>query len=241
MNDETIQELVKEVVAQFVNTWEDTPQVQVVERDGDHFFIFKLPDPLHYASLHLSLEERCENLLTDFYENLRTQEPESEDDNADLVKTFAYRLPHELTYLATNVPSFLAYSLYLLNVLTQREHLQTLSESFTQDAQAKSAQLAGIVTEGLLQRHDLIEKRRQGAPSVIDSRNVLDVFLRLRGDMPSIRLLAKELNTTPSTVRTWLRSKGFESPKELIYDLYKRSSIKPIENGSGKKKGAGRN
>lgn len=216
MDKEVIQKLAKEAVQQFRTQWVDTPYAQVVEQEGTHVLIVKFSEQFPYASLHLNLEERCKELLTDLCKNLATDDRGSEDDKADLVQRFSYRLPHELIHMAARfMPSFLVYSLTMVDLLTHRERVQAISNLLDEDIQASVTRQAGILTRGLLQLLNLTEKRKRGASSVIDEGKVLEVLLRFRGDVPSIRQLAKELNTEPATVRGWLRKKGFTSPQEL--------------------------
>jgi hypothetical protein len=217
VDKEAIQKLAKKAVLAFLLDWEDTRWAQMVERDGIYFLVVKLDSPFS-AELHINIEERCEQLLTSYYEVFGTEE--SEDNRADFVRMLVPRLSQELTYIAkTGAPSLLIYSLYLLDFLAHRERLRSVSESFTQDKQERLARLARIITEGLLTVHDLTEKPKTKTSRVINEEKVLDVFLRLRGEVPSIRRLAKELDTEPVNVRNWLRKKGYDSPKELANDL----------------------
>ncbi|HEX8502632.1 MAG TPA: hypothetical protein VF659_18765 [Pyrinomonadaceae bacterium] len=216
MDKEVIQKLAKEAVQQFKAQWVDTPYAQVVEQEGTHVLIVKLSEQFPYASLHLNLEERCEKLLTDLHQNLADDDRESEDDKADLMRRFTYRLPHELIHMATRfMPSFLVYSLTMVDLLTHRERVQAISNLLDEHIQASVTRQAGILTRGLLQLLNLTEKRKRGASSVIDDGKVLDVLLKFRGEIPSIRQLAKELNTEPATIRNWLRKKGYTSLQEL--------------------------
>ena len=245
INEETIQQRAKEAVAVFAKEavtiflegWEDTPEAQMVERGGEHFLIFKPSDPLmSYASLHINLEERCEKLLTSMYEKFRTENPGGVFENLYFTNRLARRLPLELTCMATSAPNFLNYSVCLLDLLMYRERVQSLSNILDQDVQAYAERLAGLLSYGLLLQHNLAKKRKRGAPSVIDEGKVLEVLLRFRGETPSIRLLAKELNTGPAIIRGWLRKKGFKSLQELSDDMV--NSFK--SNGRLTKKETGR-
>lgn len=222
MNEETIQNLANKAVAVFLVDWKDTPESRVVERDGAHFLVVKLDQPFS-AELHINLKDRCEELLTSFYKALRTEE--GGDTNTDgIVNTFFSRIPHELTYIAKSVPGLFIYSLLMLDLLTYRERLRSVFAPLTQDTQESTALVAQVLTQGLLLAHGLTEKsqtkkRKPIASRVINDSKVMDIFLRLQGEVPSIRRLAKELDTQPVAVRTWLRKKGYNSLKELADDL----------------------
>jgi hypothetical protein len=226
MDEEAIQRLAKNVVVTFLVDWKDTPEAQVVKRDGAHFLIVKLDSPFS-AALHINLEERCEHELKHLYEVVGTEE--SADDTTDLIYSLVYRLPQELTYITRSVPGLFIYSLHLLDLLAYRERLRSVSESLTQGRRERTELVARILTQGLLLAHGLTERKKPGASSVIDDDKVLDIFLRLQGDVPSIRRLAKELETEPATVRNWLRKKGYNSPKELADDVVNSNSNSKVD------------
>jgi hypothetical protein len=219
MDEIATQKFVKEAVSQFVELWEDIPEAQLIKRDSNHFLIVKptslikeLNDAIPYATIHINLEE----LSRHFLKSGSIGEP-------SIDKRYIAKLQiHDMLRTAELAPSVFSYFLNFLEILTLREGLESLLGSLSEDSKTKLAEVAERLFQVMLQHYKLLKETKPGASSVITDFEALEVFRKSRNRVLSKRQLAKEMQTTPATVRSWLHRKGFKSSEELLDDLLKR-------------------
>lgn len=230
MDEETIQKLANEAVAIFLSDWKDTPEAQVVERDGNHFLIVKpVLEGLNLFSgvtLQFNLEDKCKYDLRRFFPNSPNEKEGKERPKSKLdPENFTRRqLSKELAHMAIAAVNLLPFFLEILDIAALHRRMGTLLGLLSKGLQTEISEMARDMTQLMLKSQGLItEKEPKPGPSrVIDDRSAVEALLRIGATSPSRRRLAKELNTTPATVRSWLRMKGFESPEELMDDFLKR-------------------
>jgi hypothetical protein len=219
MDEIATQKFVKEAVSQFVELWEDIPEAQLVKRDSNHFLIVKptslikeLNDAIPYATIHINLEEMSKHIL----KSGSVGEP-------SIDKRYIAKLHfHEMLRRAEIAPSLFFYFLNVLEIVAIREFLESLLGSLSEESQTRLANVAERQVRLMLQQYKLLKETKPGVSSVISDYDALEVFRKSRNRSLSKRRLAKEMQTTPATVRNWLHRKGFKSSEELLDDLFKR-------------------
>ena len=115
------------------------------------------------------------------------------------------------------------YFLNFLEIVAIREFLESLLGSLSEDSKTKLAEVAERLFQVMLQHYKLLKETKPGVSSVITDYEALEVFRKSRNRALSKRQLAKEMETTPATVRSWLHRKGFKSSEELLDNLFKRT------------------
>lgn len=232
MDEEAIQKLAKSITRQFAADWKDTATTQLVERDGNYFLIVKptLETPNLFGggvTLQFDLEDKCRHELMRYFPNSSNEEEGEEGTKSHLdPENFAQRrLSKELAHVAITATTLLPFFLDIIETAALHRRMGEMLGPLSQDLQDEISEMARNSTEVMLRALGFTTKTesKPGRPlRAIDDRSAVDALLRSGATSPSRRQLARELNTTPSTVRSWLRMKGFNSPEELMDDFLKR-------------------
>lgn len=203
---EHIEQLAAEAVREFLEDWQDTDEAQVVEREGEHFLIVKPSTPLNVgATFHIGLRKTADSLASYFHGN----------GNA------SYSIALELIQTASVAPQFLSLALHLMDTIVTFRCAERMLGVSSQEIQGELAARAQQICELILRKWGLEDKVKPGPRTVISEVAIMQACASLlrQGKKPSRNQLAKELNTTPTTVRNWLRKKGFNSTDELVADV----------------------
>jgi hypothetical protein len=228
MDEETIQKLASEAVAIFLSDWKDTPETQVVERNGNNFLIVKpvleRRNLFSGITLQFNLEDKCRYDLRQYFPGSSNEEEQEAVSHLDPENFTRQRLPKELARMAITATQLLPFFLEILDIAALHRRMEALLGPLSHGPQAEISEIARELTQLMLRSQGFITKEepKPGPSRAIDDRNAVEALLRIGSTSPSRRQLAKELNTTPSTVRSWLRMKGFTSPEELMDDFLKR-------------------
>ena len=213
MTQQEIEQLADELIAEVAAEWPDSPHASVTQENGKYVFVFVITYNGSDSIFCFNPKGAAIKIIEGIAGHLT-------EDLSDAVRPFSIkdsskrRLRWMLSIARTHFTDSIGQMPIIANVAVSNAVL----EQFTRDA-SKQNELIEIIIKGFGEklRRRLVGKRAR-RPRAFSDFEAGTAILQL-GGRPSQHQLAKALKTTPKTVLTWVREKGFNTLADFL-DAY---------------------
>jgi hypothetical protein len=204
--------LAKKIIAEIAKTWDDTPDAFKLEQDGAFIFTFILRNSHGATSINYNPQEEAVEIIAECDDMLAKKLIRSERIRAISLHS---SVESRIRRLLSTAPDHFRESLWQLSRIVSVAEAGAVSKPFIK-SESQQKDLVNNLTQLFSQRLSarLISKVPR-APRKFSDFEAQTAILEL-GGRPSQNQLAKKLNTTPKTIRDWVRGRGFDSLDALL-------------------------